>query len=97
MNKTKAPGEDGITSDILYRAFSKIPESTTAMYNGCLKTACFPRRWKPAIIIPIIKPGKETSDDISKYRPVSLINKAAKVLEKVLINRLMHFMHSHNL
>jgi len=32
MNKTKALGEDGITSDILYRAFSKIPESTTAMY-----------------------------------------------------------------
>jgi hypothetical protein len=26
MNKTKAPGEDGIKSDILYRAFSNIPE-----------------------------------------------------------------------
>jgi hypothetical protein len=97
MDKTKAPGEDGITSGILYRAFCLLPKSTTALYNGCLRTACFPRRWKTAIIIPIIKQGKETSNDISKYRPISLISTAAKVLEKVLINRIMYYMHSHNL
>jgi len=39
MNKNKAPGEDGITSDILQRAFNLLPKSTTAMYNGCLGTA----------------------------------------------------------
>jgi hypothetical protein len=52
--------------------------------------------WKRAKIIPIVKPGKETSDDISKYHPISLINTAAKVLEKVLINKIMH-MYSNNL
>jgi hypothetical protein len=45
-----------------------------------------------AKIIPIIKPGKETCDGISKYRSISLINTAAKVLEKVLINRIMYHM-----
>jgi hypothetical protein len=69
MDKRKALGEDGITSDILYCAFSLLPKSTTALYNGGLRMACFPRRWKTAIIIPTIKPGKETSNDISKYRP----------------------------
>jgi len=59
--------------------------------------ACFPRIWKKAKIIQIVKPGKETSDSISKYRPISLINTAAKVLEKVLINRIMHHMYSNNL
>jgi hypothetical protein len=97
IDKTKAPGEDGITSDILYCAFSLLPKSTTALYNGCLRMACFPRRWKTAITIPIIKPGKETSNDIAKYRPISLISTLARVLEKVLINRIMHYMHSHNL
>ena len=43
MDKTKALGEEGITSDILYRAFSLLPKSTTALYNGCLMKACFPR------------------------------------------------------
>jgi hypothetical protein len=97
VNKNKAPGEDGITSDILQRAFNLLPKSTTAMYNGCLRTACFSRIWKRAKIIPIVKPGKETSDDISKYRPISLINAAAKVLEKVLFNRIMHHIYSNNL
>ena len=80
MNKNKAPGEDGITSDVLQRAFNLLSKSTTAMYNGCLRTAFFPRIWKRAKIIPIVKPGKETSDDISKYCQIRLINTAAKVL-----------------
>jgi hypothetical protein len=63
MNKNKAPGEDGIMSDILQCAFNLLPKSTTAMYNKCLRTACFLRIWKRAKIIPIVKPGKETSDD----------------------------------
>jgi hypothetical protein len=41
--------------------------------------------------------GKETCDDISKYRPISLINTASKVLEKVLINKIMYHMYSNNL
>jgi hypothetical protein len=83
MNKNKAPGEYSVTSDILHRALNLLPKSTTAMYNGCLRTACFPRIWKRAKTIPIVKPGRETSDDTSKYRPISLINTTAKVLENV--------------
>jgi len=54
LDKTKASGEDGKTCDILYCAFSLLPKSTTALYNGCLRMACFSRQWKKAIIIPII-------------------------------------------
>ena len=70
---------------------------STAIYNGCLRTGCFPRIWKKAKIIPIIKPDQENSDEISKFRPISLLNTAAKVMEKLLINRIMHHMHSRNL
>jgi hypothetical protein len=97
MDMNKAPGEDGITIDILLRTFNLLPKSTTALYSGCLRTACFPRKWKRAKITPIVKPGKETSDNICKYRPISLINTAAKVLEKTLINRIMYHMYSNNL
>jgi len=38
-------------------------------------------------IIPITKPGNENSTEVSKFRPISLINTAGKVLEKLLINR----------
>jgi hypothetical protein len=60
------------------------------MYNGCLRDVVFPKRWKRAKIIPIIKPGKEASYDVSKYRPISLFKVGCKVLEKVTTNRINH-------
>jgi len=47
------------------------------------------KNWKIAKIIPIAKPDKEDSLDPSKYRPISLLNIGGKVLEKLLINRIM--------
>jgi len=44
-------------------------------------------------VIQITKPGKENSEDISKFRPVSLLNIGGKVLEKVLINIINHHIY----
>ena len=41
--------------------------------------------------------GKENSNDASKYRPISLLNVGGKVLEKLLINRIMHYLYSNDL
>jgi hypothetical protein len=78
----KAPGPDGITSEILTLIFKSIHTAMTSIYNESLKTGCFPKQWKIARIIPITKPGKEDSLDPSKYHPISLINTGDKVLEK---------------
>jgi hypothetical protein len=86
----KAPGTDGITRDIYKQVFNTVPKFVTALYNGCLKQGIFPTIWKEARIIPIIKPGQETSNEVSKYRPISLLNHGGKVLEKLLINRINH-------
>jgi hypothetical protein len=74
FNSKKAPGEDGLTSNILTRAFQVFPLFFTQMYNTCLKEGCFPKKWKHSIIIPIIKPGKEECNDVLKYQPISLLN-----------------------
>ena len=41
-------------------------------------------------LIPITKPGKEKSEDVSKYRPINLLNTWGNDLEKALINRINH-------
>ena len=66
----------------------------TAIYNKCLKTGIFPKRCKKAVIIQIIKPGQEGSDEVSKFRPISLLNTGGKVLEKIMINRINHHNYS---
>jgi hypothetical protein len=48
-------------------------------------------------VICITKPGKEDTMAPSKFRPISLINEAGKVLEKLLINRIMHHTYTNNL
>ena len=88
FNPKKAPGPDGITSDILKLVFKNIPKTTTSIYNECLKKGYFPTEWKTAKISIIVKVGKENSLDSSKYRPISLLNLGGKVLEKLLI--IMH-------
>ena len=35
-------------------------------------------------------------EDVSKFRPIRLLNTGGKVLEKVLINRINHHIHSHD-
>jgi len=67
FNSKKAPGKDGLTSDILIRAFQAFPLFFTELYNACLKKGCFPKNWKHSVIIPIVKPGKEKCNDLSQY------------------------------
>lgn len=97
MNPKKATGEDGLTSEIILVIYKNYPLLFKQIYNECLKRGCFPKRWKTSVIIPIVKPGKENSDDANKFRPISLINIGGKILEKLLINRIMHHIYSHNL
>jgi len=94
MGKKRMPGEDGITSEIFMSLVKILPKYTTAIYNGCLRSGTFPTRWKKAKILPVTKPGKESSDEVSKFRPISLLDIGGKVLEKVLINRINHHMFS---
>ena len=35
--------------------------------------------------------------EVSKFRPISLINVGGKVLEKIIMNRIMHYVYSNNL
>jgi hypothetical protein len=94
MDTKKALGEDGITAEIYKQTFKILPKSITAMYNGCLKNGVFPEIWKKAKIIPITKPDTQNNQDVAKYRPISLLNIGGKILEKALINRRNHHIHS---
>ena len=95
MDNKKAQGIDGITGEVFKSVFEILPKYITALYNGCLDRGIFPKRWKIAKMIPIVKPGKESSDKPSKFRPISLLNIGGKVLEKLLINRINYHIYAH--
>ena len=59
-------------------------EYITLLFNLSVITCQIPAIWKSSSIIPIPKPGKDTSQGTS-YRPISLFCPSTKVLESVLI------------
>ena len=88
MSSKKSPGEDGLTADICFQAYTAAPDTLLAIYNACLKRRYFPKIWKRAIIRVIPKPGRANYTDPKSYRPIGLLPIFGKVLEKMITNRL---------
>jgi hypothetical protein len=66
----------------------KVVVAFTAIVNASLRLCHFPSRWKSATVIFIPKPGKNSKLPQS-YRPISLLSSIGKVLEKVILTRLV--------
>jgi len=65
------------------------------LYNRIWKENVFPSSWRKAIVIPIIKPGKDPSNPFN-YRPIELTNCLCKLLEKMINNRLIHYLEKNH-
>ena len=76
---SRAYGPDSLSIFHLKNLGPLAIEHLTALYNDSLQSCRLPSIWKTSIVIPIPKPGKDSSQGIS-YRPISLLYPAAKVL-----------------
>ena len=61
-----------------------VTEYITALFNLSVTTCQIPAIWKSSFIIPIPKPGKDTSQG-SSYRRILLLCPVAKVLEPLIL------------
>jgi retron-type reverse transcriptase len=84
----KAPGPDKIPNTALKLLPDKAVVALTAIINASLRFCHFPSRWKSANVIFIPKPGKDLLFP-QNYRPISLLSNVGKVLEKVILTRLV--------
>jgi hypothetical protein len=87
INPKKAPVYDLITGKILKEVSHKCLRAITQIYSAILQTEYFPFQWKVGQIIMTVKPGKNPND-ITSYRPNSLLPILSKILEKIFLKRL---------
>lgn len=87
LPNNKAPGPDTITYKLLKNLPRKTIVQLTHIVNGIILHQHFPTQWKSTIIVPIPKPGKNATNRES-YRPISLVNSVAKLVEKILLERI---------
>lgn len=96
LKNRKAPGVDQLPAV----AFKNLPKKAfpiiQLIFNACLKVAYFPVAWKYALVIPILKRGKNPNC-VKSYRPISLLPVLSKLFEKIIKVRIDRFLQSTNL
>ena len=86
-----APGADGIPYILIRQLSENSIKYLLDFYNHLYMKHYFPDSWKEAIVIPILKPGKDSSK-CSSYRPIALISCLSKIMEKIINKRLMWYL-----
>ena len=67
----------------------------THICNLSFETGIFPEKMKTAKVIPIFKNGDK--QELTNYRPISLLSQFSKILEKLYVERLDNFIEKHHL
>lgn len=89
LNSDKAMGCDNISPKVLKTCTTSLSEPVTALFGKCLSTCSMPDVWKIHKITPIPKKGNLSL--ISNYRPISLLCILAKVLENIVVTKIIDF------
>ena len=84
-----ATGNDNIPAKIIKLSKTLISPYITKIINLSFETKTFPDILKNAIIKPIHK--KDDKNDISNYRPISILPVISKIFERATLNQLIEF------
>lgn len=95
LNETRSVGSDGIPMKFIKDSLHVVACYITCIINTSIVTGLFPTAWKHALVVPLFKSGDV--NDLSNYRPISLLPIVSKVLEKIVSVQLTQFLESNNL
>ncbi|GFW35133.1 RNA-directed DNA polymerase from mobile element jockey [Trichonephila clavipes] len=87
LKPNKSPGIDLITNRILKNLPTKFIIFIALLFNMLLENCYFPKSWRMAVVIPILKPNSDDSNP-QNFRPISLLSSLSKAYEFVILNRL---------
>ena len=90
-----ATGTDNIPSKIIKQSKKLLRPIITQIINLSYETKIFPDILKNAIIKPIFK--KDDKNDISNYRPISILPVISKIFERAALNQLIKYFEDHSL
>ena len=91
----KASGPDRISHKLLKETVRSICYPLCVLFNLSLEKGVFPSDWKLAHVMPLFKKGDK--NDVSNYRPISLISCVGKLFERVVFKHLSNYFNENKL
>ena len=74
---------------------SSVSETLSTLYNESFSQGIFPDHMKHAMVTPVHKGGSKL--DMTNYRPISVLPICSKILEKLMLTRLLDFLDKNNI
>ena len=90
LNSKKAHGYDGISIPMLKLCSVEVAKPLSLIFKRCLDTGKFPSSWKYANVQPVHK--KNSRQEKTNYRPISLLPICSKIFEKVIFDSLYSYL-----
>ncbi len=89
MKLNKSSGYDGINAGITKITAKDISKPLTHIFNLSFSSGIIPDNLKVALVTPILKGNEENR--FENYRPISVLTCFSKLLEKLMVKRLINF------
>lgn len=86
LKNGKAPGEDGITTELLKAGGKPVLGELQKLFNAVLFEGRTPEAWSRSVVVLFFKKGDKTQ--LKNYRPISLLSHVYKLFSRVITNRL---------
>ena len=94
LNLNKALGHDNMSPYFLRIASSTLAPAFCFFIDTAFHLEIFPRSLKITKITPLFKSGK--TNELTNYRPISILSCFSKIFEKLIQKRLTNFFAKHS-
>jgi hypothetical protein len=95
LKSSKSSGPDGYTTELFKKIDVALAEPLSLIYSSFMSAEQMPTAWAHAIVTPVFKHGDAA--DSSNYRSISLTTVASKIMERIISNDVLSFLHAHGL
>ena len=95
MKINSSSGPDGLPPVLFKKLALELALPLSLLFQSSMSVGQLPAEWKTATVSPIYKSG--LACDVNNYRPISLTCIACKIMERIIVQRMLVYLRSNNI